>query len=325
MRKILKAAVVIILAAGLLLLFPASLGADEEVSFADANLEAAIRQQLGKPEGPILASELAGLTSLYAPNTPIASLSGLEYCVNLEVLVLDSDLEIKDLSPLAGLTRLRQLYLFFNDISDISPLSGLHNLEVLNLEDNFVKDLSPLSGLSDLRLLNLMDNHIEDISPLSGLYNLEWLSLTNNLASDITSLAGLTNLEALFLDGNRISDISPLLANEGISAGDEVRLQLNPLSDESYYEYLPQLEARGVLGLGSIAAPEAAGAAPAAETEAATDMPEIQVGSGPKPAGGSSDGGVASYSLWIGVVAILLVARLFYAGYRRRLESDEEV
>jgi len=157
----------------LLALFPINLGANEKVSFADPNLEAAVRKEIGKPDGPILASELDKITSIYAPNTLITSLSGLEYCVNLEFLVLDSDLEIKDLSPLAGLTNLRQLYLFFNELSDISPLSGLYNLEVLNLEDNLVKDLSPLAGLTSLKLLNLMDNHIEDITPLSGLVNLE--------------------------------------------------------------------------------------------------------------------------------------------------------
>jgi len=48
------------------------------------------------------------------------------------------------------------------------------------------------------------------------------------------------------LDGNSIVDISPLVANSGLSDGDEVDLKWNPLSDKSLNEYIPQLEERGV-------------------------------------------------------------------------------
>jgi hypothetical protein len=35
--------------------------------------------------------------------------------------------------------------------------------------------------------------------------------------------------------------------NEGLSEGDEVQLQQNPLSSDSINIYIPQLEARGVI------------------------------------------------------------------------------
>jgi hypothetical protein len=314
---------VIVLIAGLLLLFPTILSADEKVSFADANLETAVRMEIGKPDGPILASELARITSLYAPNTLITSLSGLEYCVDLEMLVLDSDWEIKDLSPISGLTNLRYLYLFFNDLSDLSPLSGLYNLEVLNIEDNLIADISPLSDLTNLRLLDMMDNHIEDITPLSNLVNLEWLSMTNNLVSDISPLAGLTNLEALFLDGNRISDISPLSANTGIGAGDMVRLQLNPLSAASYNDYLPQLKARGVLGLDNIAPPPVVEPPEQpAEPEAAPEVPIAPVPESTLPPTSENEWSLPLL-FWL-VLATAIVSGLFYLGYRRRRDITEE-
>lgn len=314
----------IVLIVGLtLLLFPTDLSADEKVSFADANLEAAVRIEIGKPDGPILASELAGITSLNARNTLITSLSGLEYCINLETLILDSDLEIRDLSPISGLTNLRYLYLFFNDLSDLSPLSGLHNLEVLNIEDNLIADITPLSGLTNLRVLDMMDNHIEDITPLSNLVNLEWLSLTNNLISDISPLSGLTNLEALFLDSNRISDILPLSANTGIGAGDMVRLQLNPLSAASYYDYLPQLKARGVRGLDNIASPPVV--EPPAQPADPEAAPEVPIGPGPgdtlPPA--SEKEWSPSLVFWL-VLATAVVSGLFYLGFRRRHKSTSE-
>jgi Leucine-rich repeat (LRR) protein len=48
------------------------------------------------------------------------------------------------------------------------------------------------------------------------------------------------------LHNNQISDISPLVDNEGISEGDTVDLDENPLSSDSINIYIPQLEARGV-------------------------------------------------------------------------------
>lgn len=56
----------------------------------------------------------------------------------------------------------------------------------------------------------------------------------------------MNNLTHLYLDYNQISDISPLVANVGLAAGDMVWLRDNPLSADSLYIYIPELEARGV-------------------------------------------------------------------------------
>ena len=66
------------------------------------------------------------------------------------------------------------------------------------------------------------------------------------IISDISALAGLNNLEHLELQGNNISDISPLVENSGLSRGDVVWLDNNPLSNTSVNDYISQLEARGV-------------------------------------------------------------------------------
>jgi len=124
----------------------------------------------------------------------------------------------------------------------------------------------------------------------------------------------LNNLKSLFLDGNRISDISPLLTNSGIASGDEIRLQWNPLSAASYSDHLTQLKARGVLGLDNIAAPQVT--EPPAAPPAPEAAPEIPAGPRPEIAPDSSEG-TPPYFLWVAVAAILLVAGLFYTGYRR--------
>jgi len=93
--------------------------AEEPVYFADARLKAAVEQTLGVTDPT--ASDMLGLTNLYASWRGISDLTGLEYATNLTWLDLNHN-QISDLSPLAGLTNLTQLGLWSNQISDLSPL-----------------------------------------------------------------------------------------------------------------------------------------------------------------------------------------------------------
>ncbi len=118
---------------------PAPTPVPETVTFPDENLEAAIRDALGKPAGEaITPAELAGLTQFAATMQGITDLSGIEYCINLTALNIWGN-PISDLSPLASLTNLTMLYLHGNLISDISPLvenSGLGLGDIVILENN---------------------------------------------------------------------------------------------------------------------------------------------------------------------------------------------
>ena len=58
------------------------------VTFPDSNLEAAIREAIGKPEGPIHTLELEEVSFLAASRRDITDLNGLEYCTNLTWLSL---------------------------------------------------------------------------------------------------------------------------------------------------------------------------------------------------------------------------------------------
>ncbi len=79
----------------------------------------------------------------------------------LRVLDLSSH-KISDLSPLAQLTNLTELYLSYNRIKDLSPLARLTNLNFLFLESNQISDLSPLSRLTKLNWLFLGGNPINN-------------------------------------------------------------------------------------------------------------------------------------------------------------------
>jgi len=94
------------------------------ISFADPNLEAAVREAIDKPEGDILQSDVAELRELDAsepeqPERKIASLDGMENLTSLTVLRLGGN-QISNLSALKGFTQLKELRLGGNQLSDMS-------------------------------------------------------------------------------------------------------------------------------------------------------------------------------------------------------------
>ena len=199
--------------------------------FADANLESAVREALGRPQGRLTLEDVPSLTQLYADQKNIYSLAGLDYFTALKTLYLYNNQiadvgplagltnldwlslernQIADMTPLAGLTNLNRLWLEHNQIADMTPLAGLTNLNWLHLEGNQIADMTPLAGLTSLRELSLKHNQIADMTPLAGLTSLRELSLKHNQIADMTPLAGLTNLLFLRLQGNQIADMTPL-------------------------------------------------------------------------------------------------------------------
>ncbi|MEW6755152.1 MAG: leucine-rich repeat domain-containing protein [Candidatus Latescibacterota bacterium] len=72
-----------------------------EVVFADGRLEAAVREAAGKQTGPLLTSDLRGVTALRASGQAIADLGGIAALVNVTELDL-SDNAIHGIAPLAA-------------------------------------------------------------------------------------------------------------------------------------------------------------------------------------------------------------------------------
>ena len=91
------------------------------------------------------------------------------------------DNDIEDLSPLATLTGLRELWLPCNLISDLSPLAGLDKLVQLNVYGNRITSLEPLRGMTGLNQLNLRSNPLEPgtLARLRKCKRLGMLNLSN--------------------------------------------------------------------------------------------------------------------------------------------------
>jgi Leucine-rich repeat (LRR) protein len=199
-----------------------------DVDIPDPNLEAALREALGKPTGALTDTDLASLTSLSADNRGIVVLTGLEYCINLQNLYLHGN-QISDIAAVSGLTNLQFLILYSNKIIDITAVAGLTNLNNLLLSSNQIRDITAVAGLTNLQYhLYLDSNQISDITAVAGLTNLQYLFLGYNQISDITAVAGLTNLQGLYLEVNEISNIT---AVSGLTNLQELWLSYNEISN----------------------------------------------------------------------------------------------
>jgi len=237
---------------------------EQAVYFADAKLEALIKEAIGKTESPIYPSDLASLTAFSGVGKDITDLTGLEHCVNL-----------------------KELHLQKNRIKDLSPLASLGHLSTLSLHDNQIRDISPLSNLTGLTELKLTKNQINNIAALGTLTKLRYLYLSENQVRDISVLARLPNLKIVMLSHNQISDISPLVRNTGLGKGDEVGLTGNPLSQESLNKHLSALRERGVDVIWPVTAPSVVTASEGKSTSpssqgSGSSLP-VNLGPGPDP------------------------------------------
>jgi internalin A len=244
---------------------------DEIIDITDAGLRSAILDNLGKgPSDNITRLELESITSLDAANCNIASITDIQYCINLVELDISKNV-LQNLSGIAACTKLEVLKAFENQLTDISAIQSLTSLRVLYLYMNQIPGMAALTNLTNLEDIMLCMNPFNDISPLSGHTNLYRVWFNYTQVADISYLAGLNNLQTLYISHNQISDIgvleflpaldkldlsynliagiTPLVSNTGITgAGDTVVINNNLLDTGSGSDDMDDIDA--LLGRG---------------------------------------------------------------------------
>ena len=225
--------------------------------FADPGLEAAVRDELGRPTGLLDRDSIAAIEILLADERNIESLRGIECLVGLKRLGIDGN-RLSQLDPLATLTGLESLTFDDNDVSDLSPLSALLNLRALAFRRNKISDISPLRRFESLSGLIAFGNQIVSIEPLRHL-PLSSLRLSGNPIADLSPLGDLTALRTLEIsrvddnsldfmrsleqlnlvaaEGNGIVDLTPLSALDQAGTfylSDNAVADLAPLLDAEY-------------------------------------------------------------------------------------------
>lgn len=145
--------------------------ADAQIDFPDQALKTVVCRTLGKTsDATVYKSDALNISVLYAGNSGIADLTGLEYFTNLKTLYLGSN-NLTKVTPLSKLTNLKLLELRNCGLTDLNALKGLTSLTYLDVASNNIKDFSPMKQLTHLTTLYLRDNDALDYSPVRSYYN----------------------------------------------------------------------------------------------------------------------------------------------------------
>jgi len=91
----------------------------------------------------------------------------------LEILAIDFNDQISDLSSLSGLVQMKDLNFSKDSVTSIEPLTGMTQMESLGFSDNDISDLTPLKNMSKLSSIVMLRNHVSDLSPIQNLQNIE--------------------------------------------------------------------------------------------------------------------------------------------------------
>ena len=193
-------------ALGILTCFVFSSGA-QEVTIPDPGLNAAIRQALQKPNGPLTEPDLLGLTFLSAGGRSISNVTGLEFARNLSILDLDHN-SITNF-PIAGaLTNLTILDLFENQLTGFVLSNSLPKLNILDLAFNSLAQCSLPAGLTNLDTLFLEGNVLKSFTLPAGLNKLRQLDLTANGLNTFALPANVTNLVNFLCFANQLTNLT---------------------------------------------------------------------------------------------------------------------
>jgi hypothetical protein len=178
-------------------------GCEGALSFADAELEARLRDIISKPSGDILYNDVEDLRE-FGLGGYATSVEGIHCLAELTSLELTCRLTAE---------------------SDLSEISTLLQLQSLTISSTGITTVPDIRALGNLEHLDLHRNSIRYITGIFGLTQLQWLSLADNAMDDIDTLRSLTGLSYLDIAVNpSVTNIAPLVENTGIGSGDELWL-----------------------------------------------------------------------------------------------------
>lgn len=157
----------------------------------------------------LYVSNLSEILSLDTANISYATLSNedasdFKYFKNITGIDASIAYFKPDFKGITGLSKLKSLNLYADEIIDLSSIAYLDTIEELKAHKNKIKDLTPIKNFKNLKKLNISGNDITDLSPLEDL-PLESLEISEYLIPklDLTPLMGKKNL---LINGKPISE-----------------------------------------------------------------------------------------------------------------------
>jgi Leucine-rich repeat (LRR) protein len=117
------------------------------------------RQMYGTLNVELPAYSFEDIETLDLSGCEMESLDGIQYCTELAAVDLSNN-RIDDVTELASLSMLQEVYLAGNRIGYIDALAFLTNLRAVDLSYNNIDDLSPLFDLDQLEYVNAAGNPV---------------------------------------------------------------------------------------------------------------------------------------------------------------------
>ena len=112
-----------------------------------------------------------------ANNKQLKTLKGLEGATGLQEFQGNLNTELRDISAVSNLTKLRIFAAMQANISDISALTRLDQLEEVILNHNQIRDISALGHKPALQRVQLYSNPIESVAPLLSNMNMSLVGI----------------------------------------------------------------------------------------------------------------------------------------------------
>ncbi len=156
--------------------------------------------------------------------------SDIKQIVSLNSLEVFNNTFVRNIEPLAQLSKLNSLKLTGLPIADINALRNMTELLELNLSGTNVNDISVLKYATKLRKLDISKTPVADISVLQKMTALQSLRMSTTMVADLTPLVGLTDLTDLEIASTKVTDLSPVSSFTKISELDASDTQINDIN-----------------------------------------------------------------------------------------------
>ena len=199
-------------------IFPFTVGGViEDVTFADASIEAAMRELLQVSADKVLRTNDLWTIKEFTVPQDATNWSDLAHLAFVEKLTIDSG-AIGQLSHISFLANLKELHVSNTTVSaeEVVSIGKLPNLQKLTLTNCSLSTVNGLDAAKELIYLDLSNNAIRNITPLGSLKKIMQLNLSHNALDDLTALSPLSTVTELDVSFNGLTTLSPITALTGL-------------------------------------------------------------------------------------------------------------
>ncbi len=179
---------------------------------SELSLNQCVREAMEKEK----VSERAQVKRVLCQDAGITDLSSIADLMNLEELYLQGN-KLGSLDSVPIFSKLRKISVAgMKSLISLKGIERLPTLEELQGNKSSIEDLSGVEVLKNLKVVGLMQNKIRDVSVFSDLAEIEDITLSYNQISDISAFANKPKLRDFQVYSNMVSNVRPLFDNSAM-------------------------------------------------------------------------------------------------------------